>query len=112
MIEIYTEVFDEKSLLQRFAKSDHLMWNAPQFNDYSAPLFGTHGKTYSFCGDYVPGPFIPSLSTRALLLVFHSDEKDTAVGFQMKFQFQPKSRLFSNVEGAPIYIISCYLNSE
>lgn len=99
MIELLNEVTDEGNLLQRFAKSDRQKWNQLSFNDFLFSRVEEHRKTYSFCGDYIPGPLIPSASAKALLLAFRSDEKDAASGFQLRFQFLPKSRLFPRNEG-------------
>ncbi|VDM26987.1 unnamed protein product [Hydatigera taeniaeformis] len=55
-----------------------------------------HRRTHIFCGDYIPGPLISSPLAKALLLTFRSDDVETAVGFQLKFQFLPTLQLFSS----------------
>ncbi len=50
-----------------------------------------HRLVHSFCGEYVPGPLIPSPDSKAVLLGFNTNEKDTGKGFQLRYQFVPKS---------------------
>ncbi|KAL5103182.1 Low-density lipoprotein receptor-related protein 12 [Taenia crassiceps] len=99
VIELLTEVTDAKRLLQHFAVGNAPVRRQVGFNDFAVTWrMEEQRKTHSFCGDYIPGPLIPSPDAKALLLVFRTDETEAAVGFQLKFQFLPIARHFSNGE--------------
>uniref|UniRef100_A0A5K3EL58 Neural_ProG_Cyt domain-containing protein n=1 Tax=Mesocestoides corti TaxID=53468 RepID=A0A5K3EL58_MESCO len=90
VIEILHDVDDDKALFQQFAPSvsdDRL-----SLNSYKMLVSGRENYriTHSFCGDYIPGPVVPSSEAKSLLLAFYSDDIDAGVGFQLKFQFLPK----------------------
>ncbi|KAL5960603.1 Cubilin [Taenia solium] len=99
VIELLTQVTDVKRLLQQFAMSNAPVRRQVDFNDLAIPWrMEEHRKTHLFCGDYIPGPLIPSPDAKALLLAFRTDEAETAVGFQLKFQFLPISQHFLSRE--------------
>lgn len=74
---------------------------AVDFRDLALTQKPRHRRVNVFCGAYVPGPLILSQDARAFLLAFHTDEKDTGVGFQIRFQFKPKPELEPNNLGKP-----------
>uniref|UniRef100_A0A0R3VUM9 CUB domain-containing protein n=1 Tax=Taenia asiatica TaxID=60517 RepID=A0A0R3VUM9_TAEAS len=101
VIELLTQVTDAKRLLQQFAMSNAAVRRQVDLTDFPISWrMEEHRKTHSFCGDYIPGPLIPSPDAKALLLAFRTDEAETAVGFQLKFQFLPISQHFLNREGS------------
>lgn len=99
VIELLNEITHEVRLLQKFGNSNQQKWSERAFNDFPLIQVEEFRKTYSFCGDYIPGPLIPSPSAKYLLLAFRSDDKATSTGFQLKFQFLPRLKLFSRSEG-------------
>uniref|UniRef100_A0A915EXS7 Uncharacterized protein n=1 Tax=Echinococcus canadensis TaxID=519352 RepID=A0A915EXS7_9CEST len=57
------------------------------FSDFAVTRVQEHRQRHLFCNDCIPGPLIPRLDAKALLLSFGTDEVETAAGFQLKFQF-------------------------
>ncbi|KAM3177887.1 hypothetical protein ACTXT7_003671 [Hymenolepis weldensis] len=98
VIELLNEITHEVRLLQKFGNSNQQKWTERAFNDFPLIQVEEFRKTYSFCGDYIPGPLIPSPSAKHLLLAFRSDDSATSAGFQLKFQFLPRLKLFPRPE--------------
>lgn len=100
MIELLTEVTDAKRLLQQFAVGNAPVRRQVGFNDFAVSWqMEEYRKTHSFCGDYIPGPLIPSPDAKALLLVFRTDEAEADVGFQLKFHFLSIAQQFLHGDG-------------
>lgn len=89
------EVLDERILdnnmlltsLEKRVSDDDLMFG---FDDLTRPRYLV---SHYFCGSYVPGPIVPSESAKAVVLFFNSDDTDTGLGFQLKFNFMSRSKL-------------------
>ncbi|VDN98479.1 unnamed protein product [Rodentolepis nana] len=94
VIELLNEITHEGRLLQKFANSNQQKWTEHAFNDFPLIQIEEYRKTHSICGDYIPGPLIPSPSAKHLLLAFRSNDRAASTGFQLKFQFLPRLKLF------------------
>ncbi|KAH9281744.1 Low-density lipoprotein receptor-related protein 3 [Echinococcus granulosus] len=95
VIELLTQVTDTRHVLQHFASVNIPIRRQISFSDMAVSRGEEHRQSHLFCGDCIPGPLIPSTDAKALLLAFRTDEVETAVGFQLKFQFLPITQLYS-----------------